>query len=300
MILVTGATGMTGGELVRQLAAASVPVRAFVRDAAKAAPLRLAGVEVFVGDLRQPETFAAALTGADRLFLLTPAEPHQVEQQGRAVDAAQRAGVRHVVKLSALGAALDSPVSLGRWHAQTERQIEQSGMAWTHLRPHFFMQNTLGFAPSIIATGRFYAPLRDGRIGLVDVRDVAAVAARVLTTAGHEGKAYDITGPEALSFHDLAARIAAAAGRPVTYVDVPPGEAEKTMIAAGMPAWMADALVGLYGIFAAGHASATTQVVEEITGAPARTFTAFVQEHAHVFTPAPPPPDTVPPGPRVP
>ena len=283
MILVTGATGRTGSALVRQLARAAVPVRAFVRDAAKAAPLQLPGVELFVGNLQQPETLVAALDGVERLFLLSPADPRQVELQGGAVGAARRAGVRHVVKLSTLGAGLDSPVSLGRWHAQTELQIEQSGMAWTHLRPHFFMQNTLGFAPAIAATGQFHAPLRDGRIGLVDARDIAAVAARVLTTEGHAGRVYDITGPEALSFHDVATCIAAAAGRPVTYVDVPPREAEKAMRAAGIPEWMADAMIGLYGIFAAGHASATTRVVEDITGTPARPFAAFAREHAAAF-----------------
>jgi uncharacterized protein YbjT (DUF2867 family) len=183
-------------------------------------------------------------------------------------------------------AGLDSQVSQGRWHAQTDEQIEQSGMAWTHLRPHFHMQNALGFAPTIVAEGKFYAPLRDGRIGLVDARDVAAVAARVLTTDDHAGKIYDITGPEVLSFYDLAACLAVVTGRRVTYVDVPPREAEKAMVAAGMPAWMADAWVGLYGIFAAGHASATTRTVEDITGAPARTFAAFAREHAAAFTAA--------------
>ncbi len=283
MILVTGATGNIGRELVRRLAAAGVPVRAFVRDAARAEDLRQAGAEILVGDLDHPETLAPALDGVERLFLLTPANPRQVEQQGRTVDAAQRAGVRHVVKLSALGAWLDSPVSLGRWHAQTEKQIEKSGMAWTHLRPHFFMQNTLGFAPSIAAEGKLYAPMREGRVGLVDTRDIAAVAAAVLVGSGHEGKTYDVTGPEALDFHTIAAHIASATGRKVTYMDVPPGEAEKAMVAGGMPAWLADALLGFYGIFAAGHASATTRVVEDVTGNAARTYAQFAREHARVF-----------------
>ncbi len=286
MILVTGATGTTGSEVVRQLAAAGVPVRAFVRDAGKAASLRLPGVEIAVGDLDRPETLVPALDGVDRLFLLTSVDPRQVEQQGHAVDAAQRAGVRHVVKLSVLGAGLDASQSIARWHGQTEKQIEKSGMAWTHLRPHYFMQNTLGFAASIAARGALHAPMRDGRIGLVDTRDIAAVAACVLTRSGHEGKVYDITGPEALSFHDIAARIGEVTGREVAYVDVSPSDAEKWFVAGGMPVWLADALVGFFGIFAAGHASATTRVIEDVTGTPARTFAQFVAEHAHVFTAA--------------
>jgi uncharacterized protein YbjT (DUF2867 family) len=283
MILVTGATGTTGSEVVRQLAAAGVPVRAFVRSEAKAAALHGPGVAIAVGDLDRPQSLEPALEGVRAMFLLTAVDPHLVEHQGRAVEAAQRAGVQHVVKLSALGAHLDSPVSLLRWHGQTERLLEESGLAWTHLRPHFFMQNTLGFAPRIAAEGRFDAPMRDGKIGIVDTRDIAAVAVAVLTKPGHAGKAYDITGPEALSFADLAACIAAATGRPVRYVDVPPSEAEKAMIANGMPEWLADALVGLYGIFGAGHASKITTVVQDVAGKPARTYAQFAREHARAF-----------------
>lgn len=283
MILVTGATGTTGSEVVRQLAAQGSAVRAFVRDPEKAAPLRALGVDVAVGDLNEPETLAPALEGVERLFLLTSADPRQVEQQGQAVVAAQSAGVRHVVKLSALGADLDASISVARWHAHTEKQIEASGLAWTHLRPHYFMQNTLGFAPTIATEGKLCAPMRDGTIGLVDARDVAAVAVTVLTSEEHAGKVYEITGPESLSFHDLASAIGDATGREVTYVDIPPSEAEKSMVAAGTPEWMADALVGLYGILSAGHASVTTQVVPDLTGRPARTFADFAREHAHFF-----------------
>lgn len=283
MILVTGATGTTGSEVVRQLAAARVPVRAFVRNAAAAAPLQLAGVEIVEGDLDRPESLEPALAGVRALFLLTPGDPRQVERQGRAVEAAQRAGVGHVVKLSALGAHVDASVSLLRWHGQTEREIEESGLAWTHLRPHYFMQNMLGFAGTIATEGRFYAPMRDGKIGIVDTRDIAAVAVGALTAPAHQGKAYDITGPEALGFEELAAHIATATGRAATYVDVPPREAEKAMIAAGMPEWLADTMVGLYGIFGAGHASKITSVVQDVSGRPARTFAQFAREHVQVF-----------------
>ncbi|MFQ5600100.1 MAG: NAD(P)H-binding protein, partial [Candidatus Krumholzibacteriia bacterium] len=137
MILVTGATGTTGSEVVRQLAASRVPVRAFVRNPDKAAPLRALGVEIVVGDLDRPETLGPALEDVERLFLLSPADPSQVEQQGRAVEMAQRAGVQHIVKMSVLGADPDSPIALGRWHAQTEQHIEKSGLHFTHLRPHY-------------------------------------------------------------------------------------------------------------------------------------------------------------------
>ena len=286
MILVTGATGKIGREVTSALAAAGSAVRVFARDARKAETLGAPGVEIAVGDLDSPDSVRAALAGVEKLFLLSPGDPRLVEQQGRAVEAAQRAGVRHIVKISALGAAVDSPVSVLRWHAQAEQQIEESGLDFTHLRPHYFMQNLLGFAASIAGEGRFHAPMKTGRIGLVDTRDVAAVAARVLGEPGHGGRIYEITGPEAHSFAELAAQIGDACGREVAYVDVSPSEAEKAMLAAGLPAWLADALNGLYGIFSAGHASRLTRVVEDVTGKPARTFAAFAREHARDFAPA--------------
>jgi uncharacterized protein YbjT (DUF2867 family) len=182
-----------------------------------------------------------------------------------------------------VAASLKNPVSLGRWHAHAEQHIEGSGVTYTHLRPHYFMQNTLAFAPSIALESRFYAPMRQGRIGLVDCRDVAAVAVRVLTEPGHENRVYEITGGAAVSFADLASHIGSAIGRTVTYVDVSPSEAEKGMISAGVPGWLAEALIDFYGIFAADLASATTRVVEDLCGSPPRTFVAFAREHSNAF-----------------
>ena len=282
-ILVTGATGRIGSEVVRLLSEAGAPLRVLVRSPDAAASFERLGVEPAIGDFEQPDTLDEALRGIHKLFLLTPADPGMVDHQGQTVEAAKRAGVQHIVKISVLGADSASPVSLGRWHADAEQHIEASGVAYTHLRPHYFMQNTLGFAPSIALENRFYAPMRDGRIGLVDCRDVAAVAARVLTEAGHENRVYEITGAAALSFADLASHIGAAIGRTVTYVDVRPSEAEKAMISAGTPGWLAEAIIGLYGIFSADHASATTRVVEDLSGRPARTFAAFAREYGNTF-----------------
>lgn len=282
-ILVTGATGRIGREVVRLLSEMQQPMRALVRKGETATALERSGIEPVLGDFDQPETLEQALVGIDKLFLLSAADPRLVDQQGQTVEAAKRAGVDHIVKISVLGADVDSPVSLGRWHAHSERHIEESGLAYTHLRPHYFMQNTLAFAPSIASENRFYAPMRGGRISLVDCRDVAAVAAHVLTEPGHENRVYEITGATALSFTDLAAQIGAAIGRSVTYVDVLPSEAEKGMISAGIPGWLAQALIDLYAIFAADHASATTRVVEDLCGSPPRTFATFAREHANAF-----------------
>jgi len=283
VILVTGATGTVGREVVAQLAAAGAPVRALVRDPGKAAALLPAGVDLAPGDLDRPATLAAALQGVEKVFLLSPADPRQVEQQGNVILAARRAGVGHVVKMSALGASTGSPVSLLRWHRQTEKELEKSGVAYTHLRPHFFMQNMLGMAAAIAAQGVVHAPMKDGRVSIVDARDIAAVAVGVLTRAGHEGKTYDVTGPEALSYADMAGKISAAIDKQVTYVNVPFTEARRDLVGAGMPEWLADSLLGLYGLFGAGHGSLVTNVVAEVAKKQPRTFDEFAREHAAAF-----------------
>ncbi len=283
MILVTGATGKTGADVVRGLAIVGAGVRALVRDAAKAPALRRPGVEVVVGDLEKPDSLRAALVGVDRVFLCSAADPRQVELQGNLVRAAKEAGVQHVVKLSALGTSLDSPVPFARWHAETEKQLIAAGIPWTFLRPHYFMQNVLGFAAAIKARGSLSLPLKSAKFSLVDTRDVAAVAVETLTGAGHERKIYDVTGAEALSGADLAQKLAKATGKAIRYLDVSPDQAKKEMLAAGWPDWLATSMTALFGVFATGHAATISPIVEELTGYSPRTFDDWARENAAAF-----------------
>ena len=200
MILITGATGRVGGAAITHLRSKGLPVRALLRRPEKAAPLSGLGVEPVFGDLAQPRSLERALEGVTAALLVSPLDPHQMELQGNFIDAAKRAGRVHIVKLSGLGTALNSPVRSGRWHAQTEKYLEDSGLPFTHLRPPFFMQNILRFAPTIRADGTFSGALNQGKVAMIDVADIAAVAATALTTSGHAGKAYTLTGPEALSY----------------------------------------------------------------------------------------------------
>lgn len=283
MILVTGATGTSGAEIVKQLSYDAVPVRIMVRDPARAMELTGPGVEVVQGDFARPDTLAAALEGVDRALLLSAVHPDQVQWQNSFIAAAKDAGVRQVVKFSALGAALDSPLTWGRWHAETERALEASGMAWTILQPSMFMQNILMFAPTIHAQGAFYAPMGDAKVGMVDVRDIATVAVRTLTERGHEGQRYAITGPEALSFHEVAARLAHVLGKPVKYVPVDPATARQGMQGAGMPAFLIDGLLELYAYWAAGHGELTTPVVSDVARKQPFTFDEFARDYAAYF-----------------
>jgi uncharacterized protein YbjT (DUF2867 family) len=283
MILVTGGTGTTGRQLVRLLQEAGLPYRVLSRNKKRARTVLGDDAVIVEGDLNDPESLDEAFDGARKLFLLTATDPHQVEQEAHALEMAEAAGVARIVKVSVLGADENSPVSLGRWHAFSERQLLESSIASTILRPHYFMSNTLQFAPHIATHGSFALPLRDGHIGMIDVRDVAAVALQALTTDEHVGRVYDLTGAESLGFAEVATILREELGRPVQYIDVPPSDAEKFLLEAGVPSWLADALLSLYGIFAAGHASECTYAVQDITGRPPRSYRDFVRDHASAF-----------------
>lgn len=273
-ILVIGATGNVGSEVVRQLVEAKVPVRALLRAGGqRAAP---PGAEVAVGDLAQPETLDAAMEGVSAVFLLTPSG--QVELERNAVIAAKRAGVERLVKLSTM--SCDSTLALGRRHLESEREIRASGVPFTFLRPNAFMQNLPASQGSVAESGVLVGCFRAGEISLVDVRDVAAVAVRALTEAGHEGQTYVLTGPEALSYGELAARLTRALGKEITYKDVPPAVVRQSMIASGKPAALVGDLIELFESFAQGRAAAVTSTVAELLGRPPRTFDAFATEMA--------------------
>ena len=267
MILVIGATGTNGREVVQRLAGAGHRVRALVRNPAKADGLRLANIELAQGDLDDPASLDRAFGGVSRAFVVTAVDQRAVGWFRNAFDAAKRAGTPHVVKFSGLGAGV-ADSELLRQHAESDAMLQSSGLPYTMLRPNSFFQNMLWSAGTIKEHGAFYLPMRDGRQSLVDVRDIAAVAVKVLTEQGHEGQVYEITGPESLSYADVAATLSWVRGKPVKYVDVPPEAARESMLKAGMPKWNAEAVTELYGAFATGQFGYTTDTVERITGQP--------------------------------
>ena len=184
MILVTGATGHVGSELVRLLAEQGTPARALVHSPDKAAPIQHLGLETALGDFEQPDTLDVAMKGCDQLFLLAPPTPRQPQQEQHVIDAARRAGVGHVVKQSVPWAGADAPVVFSRWHGQIEEDLAQSGLAYTLLRPSSFMQNFLMSAQQVADQGVLYGMFGEGRVAFIDARDIAAVAAELLTALG--------------------------------------------------------------------------------------------------------------------
>ncbi len=282
MILITGGTGTTGRDIVRELAGAG-GVRVMVRDPSKAASHGGASFEVVRGDFDQPESLDAALEGVERALLLSPPDPRTVERQTNFIEAAKRAGTKHVVKFSAIGADASAPGGFLKWHGEVEESLKASGLAYTMLQPNTFMQNLLGAAQTIAAQGTIYQAVGDARASFVDTRDVAAVAARVLTEEGHEGKSYVITGPEALSYYDVAAKLSETTGRQVTYVPVSHGDFRAGALAQGLPEWLADALGLLNETFASGKWAEVTGVVREVGQREPRTFEQFARDYATAF-----------------
>ena len=280
MIIVTGATGKIGRELVKLLASTRTSARAIARDPSK---LDNAGVPVVQADLSDPASLDRAFQGANHLFLLSATGEQQVLQERNAIRAAVRAGFHHVVKLSALGADPASPLQLGRWHAESESELKQSGLGWTILQPHYFCQNLLGQQPSIHAEGAIYGSAGEGKVPFVDVRDIAMVAFATLTQPGYMGRSYVLTGGQAYSHAQAAELIGKAAGKQVRYVDLPAETMQASLQAAGMPEWYARDLVGLMTFFRSGAAAELTPTIAEITRKTPRTLEDFIRDHAHAF-----------------
>ncbi|HUJ61796.1 MAG TPA: SDR family oxidoreductase, partial [Kofleriaceae bacterium] len=255
MILVTGATGTVGSHVVRELVAAGQQVRAFVTDTSEARKQLGEKVEYAQGKFEDKASIEAALRGVTKLYLLVPFVENMAALEATVIDAAKRAGVRHVVKHSVSGAQYEPGLTIGRAHRAGEKLLEASGMAWTFLRPVGFMSNAFGWAPTVKSQGAIYQPMGSGKMAVIDPRDIASVGAKALTTSGHEGKAYDLTGPEALDMTQQAKILGDAIGKPVKYVDVPDSAARDAMLGMGMPKFAVDALIEFTNLVRAGNAA---------------------------------------------
>jgi uncharacterized protein YbjT (DUF2867 family) len=284
MILVTGATGLNGSTAIREFVRRREPVRALVRSAAKAASGGApANVEVVEGDMLRPETLGDALDGVDRVLMISTADAQLAETQLSFIDAAKQADVRHIVKFSGRGASLKTPFRFNRMHAEVERYLEQSGLEWTHLRPSQFMQVCFREAPTIASEGVFYLPLQDARLAPVDVEDIAKAAFALLHGHGHEGKAYEMTGPEALTMDEVAERLSTVLGKPIRYVNVAPDEKRRTLLSAGIPPAFADAMDELFRERRKGAESTVNLSTHETLRVRPTTFEEFARGNAAVF-----------------
>lgn len=279
MILITGATGNIGKELVPLLARTGEGIRVLVRDANKVAHLD-SSVERAVGDLNDPRTLMPAMCDVERIFLVT----YETQQDINVIEAAKQAGAQHIVKLSTLEAT-EHKIQVGKWHFEREELIRASGLDWTFLRPGMFMSNTVEWwSESIKGQGGVFFPGgRKGRVAPVDPRDVASVAACALTQTGHSGKAYELTGAELFTIGEMVRVISKVLGRPIQYVDIPPIAAKLFMLKTGMDRTLVSALMEMLGSLRRNEGAIVTGTVEQVTGRQPGTFENWCREHIEAF-----------------
>jgi len=280
VILIIGATGTIGKDVVKGLIAKGEQVRAMVRDTEKAPATREPGVEYVTGTLENYESVIAALQGSEKAFLLSNEEPRMPDLHGSFAAAAKDAGLRHLVRLSILPANPDAPIPIAKWHGEADRSVMDSGVPYTILRPSYFMQNNMGGGATIASGGTIYSVMGEGKVGHIDTRDIAAVAVAVLTSEGHEGQSYVLTGPEALTMAEVAARLSAALGKTIEYVNLPPDEIKARMLTMGVPDWRADVWVKLGGMIGLGIASMVTPAVKDVLGREPRNIDQFAKDFA--------------------
>ncbi|WP_248813537.1 NAD(P)H-binding protein [Frankia sp. AgPm24] len=295
-MLVTGATGTVGSQVVRQLRRRQVAVRAFVRDADRAASQFGSdgdGVRWAVGDLSDPASVRRAMRGVDRVFLSTANSPAQQPQETTVIDAAAAGWVKRIVKLSALGAQIGAPQLFLDAHGRIEQQLATCGVPSVVLRPAFFMSNLFALAEPVRTSGTLFAAAGDARIAMIDPADVAAAGVAALlagtgpdTNIGgqaHEGRTHVLTGPQAITFADVGVALTTATGREVRYTEVSDQAARAALLGLGAPAWLADNVVMIYALLRQGHAEHTSNAVQALTGRPPRTIAEFAAEHRAAF-----------------
>lgn len=279
-ILITGANGNVSGAVLQSLTAfPELKVRALVRDATKAP--QLPGADIVVGDLEQPASLAEAFAGVDTVWLLNAMGPQAPHASSNAVWAARQAGVKHIVRMSAIGAAHDAPTRNGRLHALSDVEAQASGIPTTVIRPAFFMQNMIG----AVAGGTLYHAFGEGKVGMIDVRDIGDFAARVLSEPqAHAGRVYTLTGPESISMQTAASTLAQVLAAPVTTQDISFQDVVDAMTGAGFSAWVSEVSGLEYGAaYSRGWGDYTTPDFTSVTGKPGRSFAEFARDHASLL-----------------
>jgi uncharacterized protein YbjT (DUF2867 family) len=284
-ILVTGATGTIGSFVIDSLLEKGADFKALVRNNDKAKSFLSRGINTSVGDFNDSASMEAALKDVDKVFLLSVTSPEIPRLQGNVARAAARMGVKHIVKLSAHGTAPDSPIGIARFHAQAEEAIRKTGVPFTFLQPQSFMQNLIFDRETIHERGEIFSHAGDGKIAMIDARDIAVAAVAALLTEGHEGQTYELTGPEAISYYDVAETVSAVLDKPVKYVPVTSVHARSSMMEAGMPAWLVEDLVAVGLAHASGAAAEVSPDLEHLTGSKGHTIRDFIRDFKHLFEP---------------
>lgn len=285
MILVTGATGTAGSEVVRALLDRGRAVRVFVRDPDRARSLFGDAVQIAPGDFADPRSVRVALEGVAGVVLSGADHPDRVKWETGAIDAAVAAGVRRIVRLSSIQAEPGAPVAFWDWHGRIDQHLRGADVCAVILQSGVYMSNVEAAAAHVALEGRLYAPAGEARMAMIDPRDVGAAAAAAVTTTGRDGRTHVLTGPKAVTYAQIAEVLSTVTGHAVEFVDVPDAAANDQMIGEGVPETVAGQIVKLYGALRQGVAEQVTTTVETLTGLRPRDFAAYARDHADLFAP---------------
>jgi uncharacterized protein YbjT (DUF2867 family) len=285
IILITGATGKTGGEVAHQLADARLPFRALIRNVDKGRAVKALGAKIIVGDIGDKAALQRAMEGVDKAFLVLPNDEQQLVLEKQFIDAAVAAHVGHLVYLSSLESVPESKNPITQNHVAAETYLRESGLTWTIIRPTFFMQMFEGMAARIKEAGKIVMPAGKGTVSTTDIRDVGEVIVDVLTdnSGEHANQSYDLTGPELLTFSEIADRFSQVLGRKIEYVDQPIDEFRKVLMSVNLSEWRTNAVCKELEAIAAGVVDHTTDTVETLLGRPATSLSQFIEDRRELF-----------------
>ncbi|WP_415883797.1 SDR family oxidoreductase [Neptuniibacter sp. QD34_54] len=279
MILVTGATGNVGSHVVDMLIKESIPVRVTTRDENNIPDEWIGNVDVFVTDFNNPNDINSAFDSVEGLILITPANEEMEIQQKNIVESAKVNGVKRIIKLSGLGAGPDAEIRLPKAHYKIEEFIKASGIDYIFVRPNLFMQTLMGSYESIVQNRAIYAPAGTGKISFIDAQDIAAVIVSALCT-NEFNRSIDITGPDAVSYTEIASKLSNATGSSVEFVDVTESTAKESMLASGLSDWLSEAFLELFQVYRANLGSAVlSHNIKAETGTTVTTIDQFIQNN---------------------
>ena len=283
MILITGATGKTGSATAKSLGEKGETFRALIRNEEKKEGLESLGGEVVIGSIENTDVVNQSMQGVKTVLVLLPNSESQLALEKQLVDSAKQAGVERIVKMSSIEATPDATSPIPKLHLESEEYIKQSGLAWTMIKPNFYMQNLLASAGTIKEQGKIFLPMGDGKTGMIDTTDVGKVLAKVLSEDGHESMNHEITGPEILSFYEVAEIFSQVLGKQVDYVDVPMDAYKETLGQFLTNQRHLDAVIDLFKGIAEGGIEDKTDTFNELMGETPKSLSQFLAENSFIF-----------------
>ena len=283
MILLTGATGKTGSATAKALNERGIKFRALIRNEEKREDIESLGGEVIIGSIENKEAVDQSMVDVETALILLPNSENQLSLEKQLVDSAKQAGANRIVKMSSIEATPDATSPIPRLHLESEEYIQQSGLDWTMVKPNFYMQNLLASAATIKDQGKIFLPMGEGKTGMIDTTDVGKVLAKVLSEDGHESMNHEITGPEILSFFEVAEIFTQGLGKQVDYVDVPLAAYKETLGQFLTNQWHLDAVIDLFKGIADGGIEEKTDTYSNLMGESPKSLSQFVSENSFIF-----------------